>query len=1815
MKRGRIHKILSILLAMALCLSLLLATAMAVVNDYTTSTENDVTTYHINGADASYITCTGDTVIDVTGLSSVSGTAKLYVRAEAEDCTITLKGEADTTYSVNVTFGYNKTSPTLQNEGVGKVPAKIILDNFRTSGEIIFDYFDYTTPNTESSLCIEYRGTTGANRIQGGNTSGQNPVDLTLTPATEGAVLNTAYLYANRNLTLNGGTILLSKTSNIYSVYVMGKLIIKDCSLTMASGGGTIYANNVVVNDSKLSNVKDIYAVYSTLIYSDADGNMYNSSIEIKNSSILGLTGGIYNAKEITIENSTVNYTGSPRDIRLGKLFLTLNIRDSTVTGATTSNTDYPAIGVDSWSWYYWSGRNGSQRPVITIDNSTVSATGGQYGPAIGRGEVYDNNPAVTINIQNGSNVTAIAQQGAGIGSGAILADKTDDALGITITDSTVRASSVSGAGIGSGFSRVDIDVPTNVSISGNSDVTAVSEFGAGIGAGQKGSNAPSGGIPLEFGGSGDWDDGADQSGTTGLQSLSLFALAAASRSAAAGLAENNGTLTISSNSSGDTPKIYAESGVKAVSLTVSTDTPMMEYTLANSEEAPDVTTPINRAAAGSGTDNGPGAPSYALRPGFRSLAFWPVAVGSYTLSYGSGSDPDPLLDVDNSYSDTYTLTDPASESDALAAYTVVRQQKLGGSVTLSANGQEITSGTSTTNTALTTVLTDLTPSGITVDNVIYQWYKDGVAIKDANSADYTPTDAGVYFCAVTGTGLYRGTMNSQAVTVATTLDDVPAAPTAQDDNITASSITLDNAGENYQYSIDGGNTWQDSTTFSGLDRNTEYSFVQRAGDSGAISAAASFTTKPGKPSKADLQINYVDETFTVTTGVSMYTDESCTTPITVDVNAKITSYIGMTVYLKYDDATVADDTTVTAVSIKDRPNAPTLTAGMVSAARDSLSLQSVSGVTYALFNTADTETPLQTINGDGSTITFNGLNPNTTYVLKAREEATNTDFHSYQARLTVSTSDNLTTISVMPGKNSYLYNGKPHTFVFTTIPADIGKESFTVKYYAATGNSDDATADAPAETGTYSVIVTREADDTYAKYEHTFESALTITGVVGVTVTLDPNGGTLAGSTDTVMPGLDGKLTSLPAAPTRSGYTFDDWYTTSSGGKEVTTSTVFTEDTTIYAHWTPNSSSGTGKAVQIGASQIKGGQTSSVCFGNYYQSDANGNTKDPIKWRVLSNADGKLFLLADQNLDVQPYNTSQTSITWEKSTIRSWLNGYGANENNYGTDYSSDNFIDTAFSDGEQGAIAQTHVDNADNPTDNTPGGNDTTDKIFLLSIGEASNSSYFPDGDNSRMSTNNDYVASRNNSMSGAGAEDAWWLRSPGTSDSTAADVKDSGDLNYGHNVAFTFIAVRPAFHLNLDSVLFTSAADNSGHISFGTAIPDYGGNKWKVTLKDNNDFSSGASVSGTTSLMAGYSNATLTISHTALSSLSGDYTDVTAALTDTSGNLLYYGSINSDTSATESTVTIPAGLSAGTYVLSIYGEDWNEAKCTDYATGTPYTVTLTIQPATGGGGGVSTYAVAVEDASHGSVKADRTRAASGTTVTITVTPDGGYELDALTVTDSRGNELKLTDKGGGKYTFRMPASKVTVEASFAKIEEAAILVNPFTDVSASAYYYDAVLWAVENGITGGTTPTTFSPNAACTRAQAVTFLWRAAGSPRAASSNPFTDVPASAYYYDAVVWAVENGITGGTTPTTFSPNAPCTRAQIVTFLYRAGGTVTSGSSPFTDVANSAYYYGAVLWAVKNGVTAGTSATTFSPNDPCTRAQIVTFLYRANV
>lgn len=368
-----------------------------------------------------------------------------------------------------------------------------------------------------------------------------------------------------------------------------------------------------------------------------------------------------------------------------------------------------------------------------------------------------------------------------------------------------------------------------------------------------------------------------------------------------------------------------------------------------------------------------------------------------------------------------------------------------------------------------------------------------------------------------------------------------------------------------------------------------------------------------------------------------------------------------------------------------------------------------------------------------------------------------------------------------------------------------------------------------------------------------------------------------------------------------------------------------------------------TGKAIQRvsndSADNISGGQADNVYFGNYFQS--NDSTKDPVKWRVLSNANGRLFLLSDQNLEVFQYHTEKEDVTWETSTMRSWLNGYDASKNTGGStgiDYTGDNFLDNAFSDKEQTAIAQTTVVNDPNTDyDDTDGGNDTTDRIFLLSLTETYNLTYFPRGTN-LLSTNTAYVAGGgklDSGMYGVDENDWWWLRSPGFDNTRAAFIEweDSSSVADGNPVSNKTTAVRPAFNLNLSSVLFTSAA-TGGKSATGmdkalTAVNDYTGNEWKLTLLDSDR---NFTVSGES-----WNENTLTFSYSGAQTGPNEYI---SAIIEENGAITYYGRILplSDTTTGLSgtaSLSLPNDVTlSDTTKLYVFNEQCNGDYKTDYA-----------------------------------------------------------------------------------------------------------------------------------------------------------------------------------------------------------------------------------------------------------------------------------------
>ena len=318
----------------------------------------------------------------------------------------------------------------------------------------------------------------------------------------------------------------------------------------------------------------------------------------------------------------------------------------------------------------------------------------------------------------------------------------------------------------------------------------------------------------------------------------------------------------------------------------------------------------------------------------------------------------------------------------------------------------------------------------------------------------------------------------------------------------------------------------------------------------------------------------------------------------------------------------------------------------------------------------------------------------------------------------------------------------------------------------------------------------------------------------------------------------------------------------------------------------------------------------------------------------------------------------------------------------------------------------------------------------------------------------------------------------------------------------------------------------------------------------------------------------------------------------------------SIGSMTTTNQKLTSLPSASRSGSYSF----DGWYTKKNggTEITTDTEFPADTTVYAHwtyTGGGGssGYSYYTIKATAGTGGSISpSGNVSVREGRDQTFTITPDKGYAVANVKIDGKSIGAVK-------SYTFENVRRTHTIEVIFMKANG-----NPqtgvFVDVATGSYYEDAVDWAVENGITKGTDDTHFSPDGICTRAQAVTFLWRAAGSPEPETrAMPFADVPVGSYYYDAVLWAVENGITKGTSDTTFNPNDTCTRAQIVSFLWRSEKTpVASSRNLFTDVKPGAYYLDAVLWAVESGITKGTTATKFSPDADCTRAQIVTFLWR---
>lgn len=382
-----------------------------------------------------------------------------------------------------------------------------------------------------------------------------------------------------------------------------------------------------------------------------------------------------------------------------------------------------------------------------------------------------------------------------------------------------------------------------------------------------------------------------------------------------------------------------------------------------------------------------------------------------------------------------------------------------------------------------------------------------------------------------------------------------------------------------------------------------------------------------------------------------------------------------------------------------------------------------------------------------------------------------------------------------------------------------------------------------------------------------------------------------------------------------------------------------------------------------------------------------------------------------------------------------------------------------------------------------------------------------------------------------------------------------------------------------------VYSVSLDTSGTHTFSAAVVGYGAQTAKtVTVRNTGNTATGA----LTVTLSGSNTDSFTLSKTGIDSIAE------------SGNDTF-------------TIVPNTGLAAGTYTATVTVSGGNGITAN-------FNVSFTVNTAGGGdngnGGGWYDYdytppSYKVEDVTpdkaDGSITSDHTNAQKGDDVTITVTPDRYYNVDGVIVKDKNGKEIPVTMNQDGTFSFEMPAGEVTVEPIF-------VWDNPFVDVDEETEDAEPVEWALKNGITTGATDTTFAPDGDCTRAQIVTFLWRAAGSPEpTGSAQSFADVDADDYFAKAVLWALENGITTGVTDTTFAPDAVCTRAQTVTFLHRAAGKpATEQGSAFDDVTADSYYAQAVAWAEANGITKGIGGSLFGSLDECTRIQIVTFLYR---
>lgn len=1531
----------------------------------------------------------------------------------------------------------------------------------------------------------------------------------------------------------------------------------------------------------------------------DADATLHIEGINYENnvSGSVEFNGGnvtvghYIDAAHITIENhcklSSVgaDFSGLHFVTNNGSITITDSEVNLDCDTAYNTNQSYPALGGQGFNYTTLAGDSHAIQSKIEINNSkvTVNTDDAQYGTTRasygGIGWAKDitiKDSDVTVSAMNqisgggigeyfqniaitNSTVVSQAYCYAGIGSKFSSSEWSAEQLAaikgsITITDSTVGASSVQGAGIGGAYdSSSSSPQPIDVIISGDSTVTARSVNGAGIGGGRNSptiSNPDIVVIAPDIGGG--WGDGGSGGSLETFSLLSLFANVPPIEDSEIPTAvqkyvsSEGQTLTVTSTDKG-TPTILAESGVCAISSeTVDTDVTIVQNTV---ETAPSQTVPILVGDVKLGD----------LREDFKSIArtapagsdgvtSWDeIDPGTYSMFYGNGSDPDPL--INNNDRDTKYQAGPYEiKENQINRFWTIPQQKLGGSAAVatgSASGTTV--WTSTTGTTLYAKITSLTPSDVRSTTVAkretlnYQWYKDGQPIADATSNSYRPTAEGLYWYVVTGSDRYRGSVTSTVVTVTAADSSIvrPAAPTRQDYDRT--SITL-NPVEGYEYGIlqnDGTIQWQDDNVFAGLTPNTSYNFFQRvkANDStetGPSSPSATFATKGDKPSELDISYDYENEWIIFNSDITVSRSAySFSGSNKINTGGVITDYIGKTLYACYTNVSGTGDDVVLSFTVPARPDAPVLYPEDIQATTNSITITGTPGVAYNYAETGEAPTTSTAVLCKDGTVTFTGLTPDTEYTIYARWPASNEEqrFHSDEATIsgkTLATEPASTKIYVPAGETD------TRTYDLTEVLGDKTIGSIDDSLSASANGTSVTITPTGSETGTVTLSATLSDGSSYT-IEVVFR-----TDVVGegnnilwlwrsANEDLNNVAQTLLQSGESLGIGTTRRLTAIYASGPSAGKTVSDPGTAA----------------VLLPYWDKTG---------IGDDWLL-----------VYQSNTEAESITPLTLTAdgirLTNANPGIYGL----YTVKPATQKDFKFTITEKTVT----------------YGDEDFTVTAA-----GAVDGSTVTYSSSDT-NVATVNAETGEVTIIGAGEATITATASEVAPDWKGTEVQYALTVSpKALTIAADNKTAYVGSPPPKLTYTVSGLVNGDT----------LTTPPTLACNAD---MTKAGTCEITVSGTEAGENYTIIHKNGTLTVTDKLIPVVKITADHAALTGGGTVTLTVA--------GLPTEGEATVTCSEESIVL-------TPGADNTWTAELPNAAAQYIFTV-----NYAGSTQYAAVTDScTVSVTRKTSGGGGGGSSTYTVTVEDASHGTVKTDRARASSGTTVTITVTPDEGYKLDELTVTDSRGNELALTDKGSGKFTFKMPSGKVTVEAVFTAIETRHDCPSlDFTDLDVTAWYHEAVDYALENGMMSGYGSGVFGPNNSLSRAMLCQILYNLEDRP-ATGQSVFDDVANTTWYADAVTWANANGIVSGYGDGRFGPNDAITREQLATILWRyaqfKGYDTTQGGMAIREFSDyesiSDYAVDAMTWAVNASVVGGYEDKTLRPRNGATRAQVAQML-----